>query len=101
MAYIDQENLANDPTFRGRVAFSIIKAAIAIKNEAPSTPGHIQRAGFAGTVLNNPSAALNLAQGVATQPPFQDAATVVTKDPNTGVTTTTVTTAALDSDIDN
>lgn len=54
MSFIDQFQLAQDGEFIGRVTMAMQKSANAIYSEAPSTPGHTQRAQFAVGVLAQP-----------------------------------------------
>lgn len=63
--YIDQANLANDPTFQNRTKEAFKVAAIAIYNELTTVPGHAVRAQFATRILNEQMNLIPLIAAVA------------------------------------
>lgn len=66
-ALADQANHAEDPEFVRRVRQAMVKAAIAVAAEDPSTAGHARRIALASAVVALPNAwAANFAIGVAT-----------------------------------
>ena len=69
MAYLDQANLANDPSFKARVQAAMIGGALTIQGEASTVAGHYRRVSLSVLILNNPAAyAALFVQSVATDP---------------------------------
>lgn len=92
-----QMKLARDPGFLGRMQYEMVKCAIDIKNESPSTPGHAQREALAAAVLGDPaSIATAMAVGAVCSINLTSATTTVNQD---GTVTTSCTDAALFSQI--
>ena len=61
-----QYEMAMTHEFIKSVQMAAVKAAIAIANEDPATPGHAERANFAVQVLHNPEVyAQRMAFGIA------------------------------------
>jgi hypothetical protein len=80
--YATDYTTATTTTFINRVMLSMISTAIAVSNEASTTPNHAARAAYASKVLANPAGyAAVMAYGVAAD----------------GVTDGSVTDAQLDS----
>lgn len=50
-----QMELARDPNFLTRLAYSMVQHARTVKAEPASTPGHAGRTAYATTVINNPT----------------------------------------------
>lgn len=69
MTFTEQQSLAVDAVFIGRVTQAAVKLAIQVYNEPPSADKHAARAGFAQNVLINSDHYGKLfARGVATNP---------------------------------
>ena len=67
MSFQDQYALADDPVFQQRVTVAAVKSAIAVMNEAPTTPSHSERATYATKVLGQPEVeGMNQALGCVT-----------------------------------
>lgn len=66
-SYSDQQFLAADPTFQNRVRQSLVKACIAIKNEAVTTAFHRERESYLVAIMNQPDTfKVFVSQAVAT-----------------------------------
>jgi hypothetical protein len=50
-----QMTLAQDRNFLTRLSYLLVQQARVVMAEAPTTPGHTQRATYATLVINNPS----------------------------------------------
>jgi hypothetical protein len=64
----NQGDASTDTAFRSRVRASVLRAALAVANEATNTANHIARIEWAGNVLREPESwALRIATTVAAQ----------------------------------
>ena len=69
MSFAEQINLAITPAFVARVQAAMVKAAIAVSSEDPSTEAHSTRVQWATQVLRDPAHyAARMAFGVAANP---------------------------------
>lgn len=90
MAYIDQANLALDPTFKTRVQAALIGGVLSLPTEVSTVPNHYRRVSLSVLVLNSPATYATLfVQSVAT-----DAAVIADATVNGTVTITTANAAA-------
>ena len=73
MGFSEQHGLAQLPGFVERVKMAVVKSAIAVANEDPTTAGHAARVRYAQAALANPeSVARCMALGVASNPVVSD-----------------------------
>lgn len=92
-----QMKLAKDADFLDRVAYNLVKTAVNVKAEALNTAGHAQRSLYANNVISAPEsfarvASVMIVGGV-------NVIGTVTIDEPTGKATSTITDAALFSQI--
>jgi hypothetical protein len=74
------------------VQYQIVNQALVVRNEAPATQGHAQRAAFAGQVLSSPASyAAVMAIGIVTNINLQNTVAI----DSSGKATTSVDDAAL------
>ena len=69
MSFSEQVNLAMTPAFMQRVQGAIVKSAIAVSSEDPTTDAHTTRVQWAAQVLRDPAHyAARMAFGVVANP---------------------------------
>ncbi len=78
-SYVELFDLATDATFHKRIRFALLKSAYDIRNEAESTPDHVNRLRWAIRILNNEPIDLgHVAIGVLLNPAIGNAGSAAT-----------------------
>lgn len=65
------DKISQDPAFQGRVKIALFTAAVNVYSEAPTTAGHVARAGYAVRVLNGNYDIRSVCYAVLTNPTIE------------------------------